>query len=125
MSEFVTHFFRGLSLQVRIGIHDAERAGPQRILIDLEYDLLEPAERSDDIEGRLNYDEVRDEVARIALSRHFNLQETLCREIMASLLARGPVARAKVSTRKPDVYKDCAAVGVILEQRKPGTEHTS
>ncbi len=125
MSEFVTHFFTGLSLQVRIGIHDSEKAGPQRILIDLEYDLLEPPGSADELEGRLNYDEVRDEVERIALSRHFNLQETLCREIMASLLARGPVTRAKVSTRKPDVYKDCAAVGVILEQRKPGTEHTS
>ncbi|MDQ3561269.1 MAG: dihydroneopterin aldolase [Pseudomonadota bacterium] len=125
MSEFVTHFFTGLLLQVRIGIHDSEKAGPQRILIDLEYDLLEPPGGADELEGRLNYDEVRDEVERIALSRHFNLQETLCREIMASLLACGPVARAKVSTRKPDVYKDCAAVGVILEQRKPGTEHTS
>lgn len=125
MTEFVTHFFTGLSLQVRIGIHDAEKAGPQRILVNLEYDLLEPPGRSDDLEGRLNYDEVRDEVERIALSRHFNLQETLCREIMASLMARHAVIRAKVSTRKPDVYKDCEAVGVILEQRKPGTEHTS
>jgi dihydroneopterin aldolase len=114
----VTHFFRGLSVQASIGIHAAEKAAPQRILIDLEYDVAQPENHADEIDEVLDYDGVRDEVERIAGDRHFNLQETLCRAIMASLLARAPVVRAKVSTRKPDVYPDCEAVGVVLEQRK-------
>ena len=114
----VTHFFRGLSLQVSIGIHSVERAGPQRILIDLEYDVAQGRIHADDIAEVLDYDDVRDEVARIARDRHFNLQETLCREILDSLIARASVIRAKVSTRKPDIYPDCEAVGVVLEQRK-------
>ena len=118
MTEFVTHFFRGLSVQASIGIHSAERAAPQRILIDLDYDVRQPRGHADEIAEVLDYDGVREEVARIARDRHFNLQETLCREILESLIARSPVLRARVSTRKPDVYPDCEAVGVILEQRK-------
>ena len=118
MSDFATYFFRGLSVQASIGIHAVEKAGPQRILVDLEYDVAEPASEADEIAEVLDYDTVREEVARIARDRHFNLQETLCREIMASLIARPPVVRAKVSTRKPDIYPDCEAVGVILERRK-------
>ena len=119
MTEHVTHFFRGLSVQASIGIHAVERAGPQRILIEIEYDVAQARGHADEITEVLDYDDVRDEVARIARHRHFNLQETLCREILESLIARAPVLRARVSTRKPDVYPDCEAVGVVLEQRKP------
>ena len=119
MTDFVTHFFRGLSVQVSIGIHAVERTAPQRILIDIEYDVAQPRIHADEIAEVLDYDNVRDEVARIARDRHFNLQETLCREILDNLIARAPVMRAKVSTRKPDIYPDCEAVGVVLEQRKP------
>jgi dihydroneopterin aldolase len=117
MAETVTYFFTGLSVQTRIGIHPPELAAPQRVLIDLEYELRQP-EHGDELADVLDYDGVRDEVERIARSRHFNLQETLCREILASLLSRPPVVRAKVSTRKPDIYPDCDAVGVIMEKRK-------
>ena len=77
MTEFVTHFFRGLSVQASIGIHAAEQAAPQRILIDLEYDVRQPGDHADEITEVLDYDGVREEVARIARHRHFNLQETL------------------------------------------------
>lgn len=123
MSELVTHFFSGISMQVSIGIHDAEKAGPQRLLVDLDYDVTEPVEWTDTLASVHNYDEVLDAVERIAASRHFNLQETLCREIMTTLLGRPEIVRARVSSRKPDIYKDVDAVGVIMERRKLGTEH--
>jgi dihydroneopterin aldolase len=118
MNDLVTHFFTGLSVQTRIGIHATEKAGPQRILIDFEYDVRHQGRHADEISAVLDYDGVRELVERIALSRHFNLQETLCREILEGLLARAEVVRAKVSTRKPDVYPDVEAVGVVLETRK-------
>jgi dihydroneopterin aldolase len=117
VSGVVTHFFRGLSVQTSIGIHAFEKAAPQRMLIDIEYDCREPT-GADEIAAVLDYDGVREEVAAIARRGHFNLQETLCREILASLIARPQVIRARVSTRKPDVYPDVEAVGVILEERK-------
>ncbi len=125
MTVVVTQFFSGLSLQVSIGIHEHEKAAPQRVLIDLEYDISEAPGAADQLAGRINYDEIREEVERIARSRHFNLQETLCGEILTSLLARPPITRARVSIRKPDAYPDVEAVGVTMEQRKSAAERNT
>jgi dihydroneopterin aldolase len=122
MTGFVTQFFTGLTLQVSIGIHEREKAAPQRLLIDLDYDVTVPAGAGDDLDGRLNYDHIREEVETIASSRHFNLQETLCAEILASLLAHGQITRARVSVRKPDAYRNVDAVGVMVEGRKQAAE---
>ena len=103
MAGIVTYFFRGLSLQASIGFLAAEKAAPQTVMIDLEYDCVDAADPADEIGSVLNYDDVRKEVAAIAQRRHFNLQETLCREILAILLARPHVIRAKVSVNKPDI----------------------
>ena len=46
--------------------------------------------------------------------RRFNLQETLAREIYDLIAARHGVTALRVSTHKPDIYPDCAAVGVEL-----------
>jgi dihydroneopterin aldolase len=118
MPGVVTYFFRGLSAEASIGFLAAEKAAPQTVMIDLEYDCPEPLETADEISVVLNYDEVQREVAAIARKRHFNLQETLCREILASLIARPEVVRAKVSVSKPDIYPDVDAVGVTMEANK-------
>lgn len=118
MNQVVTHFFRSFSLQARIGVHAAERAAPQRILIDIDYDYLRPTGPEDRITSVLDYDGVRREVEAIVRSRHFNLQETLCDLIMASLMARPEVIRARVSTRKPDIYPDVESVGIVIERKK-------
>jgi 7,8-dihydroneopterin aldolase/epimerase/oxygenase len=46
--------------------------------------------------------------------RRYNLQETMCRAIYDLIAARQGVTALRVSTRKPDIYPDCAAVGVEL-----------
>jgi hypothetical protein len=43
---------------------------------------------------------------------HVHLQETLCDDVLALMLAHPNVRAARVSTEKPDVYPDCEAVGV-------------
>jgi dihydroneopterin aldolase len=125
MTGIVTYFFRGMSLQVRIGIRASEKAAPQRMLVDIEYDCREAASPDDHIGAVLDYDAVRDEVAALAADRHFNLQETLCREILASLLAHPQVIRAKVEICKPDIYADVDAVGVKMEGRRAERQHRS
>ncbi len=118
MSQVTTYFFTGLAVQVSIGIHAKERAAPQRILIDLDYDCLQPATPDDEVSSVLDYDAVRKELEAIATGRHFNLQETLCRAILTMLTSKPEVLRARVSTRKPDIYPNVEAVGVALEMRK-------
>jgi len=44
----------------------------------------------------------------------------LCDDILGQLLEHTGVMAARVSTRKPDVYPDCEAVGVEAFRAKPG-----
>jgi dihydroneopterin aldolase len=118
MEQVVTHFFRNYAIRARIGVHEHEKAAPQRILIDVDYDYRRPEGPEDKITSVLDYDGVREEIETIVRSRHFNLQETLCDMIMESLMARPEVVRVRVSTRKPNIYPDVEAVGIIIEQRK-------
>ena len=117
-------FLHGFAIDVSIGFHDFEREAPQRVLIDV--DLFVPAEhstpRQDEVAGVLDYDFIRQSVAELARSRHFNLQETLIDGIVELCLARAAVRAVRVSTQKPDVYPDCRTVGVeVLRFRdEPG-----
>ena len=101
-------FFRDFRLKVSIGIHDFEHEGPQTVVANIDL-LLAPAEKAhnDRIANVLNYDVVHDGVTALAKSRHFNLQETLVDAILDLCLAQPGVLEARVSTEKPDVYRDC------------------
>jgi dihydroneopterin aldolase len=115
-------FLRGLTVQAHIGVHDFEQDVTQRLIIDVDlYVSFEGSSPKDDrIDEVVDYDFVRAVVhARIAQG-HINLQETLCDDILAHLLEHTGVMAARVSTRKPDVYPDCEAVGVEVFRAKPG-----
>ncbi len=109
-----------LRLSVSIGIHDFERSAPQMVLVNVELELSdEMPDPRDRIEDALDYDFIRAGIMAIIKNRHFNLQETLCQEILELCLARGGVRRVKVSTRKPDVYPDCKSIGFEMEAEAP------
>ena len=115
-------FLRGHVLDVHIGIHDFEQGAPQRMRFDV--DLYVPYTQSDPsrdrIEDIVDYDFIRGVVRKRTAAGHINLQETLGDDILSALLAHPGVAAASVSTRKPDVYPDCDAVGVQTFRAKPG-----
>ncbi len=114
-------FLRDYEIIASIGIHEFERQNPQRIIVDVSLDLandMPPDTAEDRIETVLDYDFLRDRIREIVEGRHFNLQETLCAEILTTCLQPNKVLAARVSTRKPDVYPDCDSVGVELESRK-------
>ena len=101
-------FFRDFRLSVSIGIHDFERKAPQTVVLNVDL-VLAPADKphGDRIANVLNYDTVHDAIVALAGSRHFNLQETLVDAILDLCLAQPSVIEARVSTEKPDVYRDC------------------
>ena len=114
-------FLRDYEIIASIGIHEFERQNPQRIIVDVSLDLANdtpPDTAEDRIETVLDYDFLRDRIREIVEGRHFNLQETLCAEILTTCLQPNKVLAARVSTRKPDVYPDCDSVGVEMESRK-------
>ena len=101
-------FFRDFRLSVSIGIHDFEQKAPQTVVLNVDL-VLASADKphGDRIANVLNYDTVHDAIVALARSRHFNLQETLVDAILDLCLAQPGVIEARVSTEKPDVYRDC------------------
>ena len=107
-------FLREVLLDANIGIHDFERKGSQRLVINVDVfvPLAVSTPRHDRISEVLDYDFVRQTIRqRIALG-HINLQETLVDDIAQALLAHPGVLAARVASEKPDVYEDVEAVGV-------------
>ncbi|PTQ13550.1 dihydroneopterin aldolase [Sphingomonas oleivorans] len=108
-------FLQDFDLPVDIGFHDFEVGNPQRLLVTVEVWLDEASFAAEDKASvAWNYDFLRSEIERLAQGRRFNLQETLVREIYQLIAARAGVTGLRVATRKPDIYSDCAAVGVEL-----------
>jgi dihydroneopterin aldolase len=102
-------------LPVDIGFHDFEVGKPQRLLVTIEVWVDERSfAGSDERSHAWDYDFLRTEVGALAKGRRFNLQETFVREIYDLVAARRGVTAVRVSTRKPDIYPDCAGVGVEL-----------
>ena len=115
-------FLRGLTVQAHIGIHDFELKSSQRLIIDVDLyvSFAGTSPKDDRIDEVVDYDFVRAVVHGRVAEGHINLQETLCDDILTRLLDHTGVMAARVSTRKPDVYPDCEAVGVEVFRAKPG-----
>ncbi|MFC0402660.1 dihydroneopterin aldolase [Paraburkholderia rhizosphaerae] len=107
-------FLRNYEVFINIGVHDFEKRGEQRVVINV--DLFVPLAMSTPVEDKLrevvDYDFMRATIARRVEQGHIHLQETLCDDLVKIMLAHPQVRAARVSTEKPDVYPDCDAVGV-------------
>ena len=113
-------FLRNHTVDVRIGAHDFEKLGPQRIIFNVElfvpFSASTPAQ--DDLSEVVDYDFIREVIAKRVAQGHIVLQETLCDDLMRELIAHPQVKAVRLSTGKPDVYPDCEAVGVEIFQIK-------
>jgi dihydroneopterin aldolase len=106
-------FLRNYEVWINIGVHDFEKRGEQRVLInvDLYIPLALSTPVADELDEVVDYDFMRRSIALRVKQGHIHLQETLCDDILALMLAHPRVKAARVSTEKPDVYPDCVAVG--------------
>ena len=107
-------FLRNYEVRINIGVHDFEKHGPQRVRlnVDMYVRLSESTPQHDRIHEVVDYDFIRRTIAARVEAGHIELQETLCDDVAARLLAHPKVQAVRVSTEKPDVYPDCDAVGV-------------
>jgi dihydroneopterin aldolase len=114
-------FLRNYEVWINIGVHDFEKRGEQRVLInvDLYVPLALSTPRADQLDEVLDYDFIRRTISERVARGHIHLQETLCDDVLALMLAHPSVRAASVSTEKPDVYPDCEAVGVEVFGVKP------
>ena len=108
--------FKQLTFPVSLGVLPHEREGPQQLVIDLAIelhpDMRDPME---DVSKVLNYDEIRSRIIGTAQSRHFNLLESLARELLSVFENEPRVTGVHLSVQKPDVYADAASVGYELD----------
>ena len=115
-------FLRNYEVMINIGVHDFEKKGEQRVLInvDLYIPLALSTPREDQLAEVVDYDFIRTTIARRMAEGHVHLQETLCDDVVKAMLAHPRVRAVRVSTMKPDVYPDCEGVGVEVFQIKDG-----
>jgi len=113
-------FLRNYEVMINIGVHDFEKKAEQRVMINV--DLYIPLEQStpkaDQLSEVVDYDFMRETIAKRVAKGHIHLQETLCDDVVKAMLMHPRVRAARVSTMKPDVYPDCEGVGVEVFQVK-------
>jgi dihydroneopterin aldolase len=103
-----TVFLRSMEFVGRHGVSDEERAEPQLIEVDLEYEMdLRAAGTSDDLAQTVSYSDVF-ETCRAQVEEHsYHLLEAIGEAIAADVLARdGRIARVTIEVRKPGVPID-------------------
>jgi dihydroneopterin aldolase len=113
-------FLRNYEVNINIGVHDFEKKGEQRVLInvDLYIPLATSTPKDDQLHEVVDYDFMRETIANRVAQGHIHLQETLCDDVVRRMLEHPRVRAARVSTMKPDVYPDCEGVGVEVFQIK-------
>lgn len=93
-----------------LGLHAFERESPQRVLVSARIEVG----GTDWAAGRFyDYDRLADHIRGFA-GQHIDTQEELAARIHGFICAQADVKSAEVSTRKPDIYADAKAVGVIF-----------
>lgn len=107
-------FLRNYEVMINIGVHDFEKQGEQRVLInvDLFIPLIDSAPEHDQLDEVVDYDFIRETIIQRMAKGHIHLQETLVDDVARAMLTHPKVRAVRVSTEKPDVYPDCQSVGV-------------
>jgi dihydroneopterin aldolase len=107
-------FLRNCEISTRIGIHDYEKKGPQRLIInvDLYIPLVISTPINDELTEVVDYSFIREAIDSLASRGHINLQETFCDELANLLLAHPGVRGARIAMEKPDVYDNADSIGV-------------
>lgn len=106
-----TILLEGLEVEIGLGIHDHERAAPQRVSVSVWLTCTYDAPPKDRIDAVVDYDYLREGVLALGQGRHIELQETLCDEVARLAFAGDArVREVRVRSMKLDVYPD-ARVG--------------
>lgn len=112
-------FVRDLNLMALIGIHDAEKLKPQRIIVNIDLSVQETeGPMSDDISHVVSYEIVVKKVEAIVAAGHVNLVETLAEKFAEACLKDKRVVAARVRLEKPDIIPNARSVGVEIERSR-------
>lgn len=110
-----TMFVSDLVLKCRIGVHPHEQGQSQRVRINLQLEIADPAPpRADHIDHVLSYEDIVNGVKAITSAGHINLVETLADRIADLCLADHRVSAVTVRVEKLDVIAEATSAGVQI-----------
>ena len=110
-------FIRDLVLPCSIGIHPHEHDAPQRIRLNLDLAVHEPADAiNDDYANVVCYETITNSVRELLARGHVNLVETLAEDIAAICLDDVRVRSVRVRVEKLDIMPEAVSVGVEIER---------
>ncbi len=110
-------FVRELTLLALIGIHDAEKIKPQRIVVNIDLSVQETdGPMPDDISHVVSYEIIVKKCEAIVAEGHVNLVETLAEKFAEACLKDKRVVAARVRIEKPDIIPNAKSVGVEIER---------
>lgn len=117
MAEY-TILLEGLEVTIGLGIHDFERAAPQRVAVSVWLTCAYEAPPADRIDAVVDYDFLRSGILALGHGRHIELQETLCDAVAnLALCADDRVREVRVRSMKLDVYPDARVGCEVVRQR--------
>ena len=114
MTSFLSHpqlancrrlFLRDYEVWINIGVHDFEKKGEQRVLInvDLYIPLAMSTPKADELDEVVDYDFIRRTIAGRVQQGHIHLQETLCDDVLALMLAHPRVRAVRFLLTSPAI----------------------
>lgn len=102
-----------LRVTTHIGVGERERAVPQRLSIDLEAVVAQPAAvMGDDVSEVVDYGHIVRTLRSICADRRVRLLESLAQEIAGAILSDQRLSSLTLRISKLDRYDDVAAVGI-------------
>lgn len=113
-----TLLIENLALSLRVGVGEAERAKPQRLLVTLRASVTPCKPLRDDVAEVVDYGVIAAGIRALA-GQEVKLLETLAGSIAAIAFNDPRVEAVEVELRKPDLFKDCQ-VGIAARYRRPG-----
>ena len=102
-----------------IGVHDAERRAPQRVLVNVDLAVREEAPASGDrLDDVLDYSVIVGKIEQTVTAGHINLVETLAERVAGVCLDDPRVTTVQVRIEKPDVIANAGSVGVEIRRAR-------
>lgn len=112
-------FLKGLLLDAYIGAYAHEQGAPQKVRIDLEIDVIEPAEpAADRLEDVVCYNKLTQGIKAIVAEGHIRLVETLAERVADLTLSHPMVLSVSVRVEKPAAIAEAESAGVEVVRRK-------
>ena len=112
-------FLKGVEIMAHIGVYDHEKSARQKIILNVELDvMINPSWQDDNISDVVDYEHILKIINRVADSGHIHLLETFAEQLIQECLAHPLVTKADISIEKPDIFTGVASAGVRISRSR-------